>query len=217
MADYSIQKYNNGYYYAVRELFAQGMMEYVPGTTLYMLKLPQVYCTILASSIILQLFFRSYFLSLLGVGIFFISIRCLLTFACRKLIKKCHNGDLLNIQESYIWRSNSCFWVVESGGRIVGMVGAQPAPNSTSDMSLQRLSVAKDQQRRGIAKALCMTVFDFARQRGYKRVILDTSTFQVNAHKLYQRLGFKVTKIIPSRTRLGRFANLSVVFYSYDL
>ncbi|XP_040191725.1 probable N-acetyltransferase camello [Rana temporaria] len=217
MADHSIRKYHNGDYFAVRELFAQGMLGYVPGSTSYMLKLPQVYGPILASFITLQLFYRSFFLSLLVVGISLVSIYFLMAFACRKLVKECHNGDLLNVEESYLRRPNCCFWVAESGGRIVGMVGARPGPNSSSDMSLQRLSVAEDQQRRGIAKALCTTVFDFARQQGYKRVILDTSTFQVNAHKLYQHLGFRITKIIPGRTRLGRFAKMSVVFYSYEL
>ncbi|XP_018426273.1 PREDICTED: probable N-acetyltransferase camello [Nanorana parkeri] len=216
MADYSIRKYNKGDYEAVRDLFAQGMLEYIPGTTSYMLKLPQVYCPILASSIILQLFFQSFFLSLLGVGIAVAAVHLILTFACKKLIKQCHNGDLRNVQETYIWKPNSCFWVAESGGRIVGMVGAQPAPNSNNDMTLRRLSVARDQQRRGIAKALCTTVFDFARHRGYKRVVLDTSTFQFTAHKLYQKLGFTIKKIIPSKSRLGRFAKMSVVFYSYD-
>lgn len=217
MADYSIRKYNNGDYEAVRDLFAQGMLDYVPGTTSYMLKLPQVYCPILASSIILQFLFQSYFLSFLAVGVSLAAVHCILFFACRNLIKQCHNGDLRNIQESYMWKPNSCFWVAESGGRIVGMVGAQPPPNSTTDMTLRRLSVARDQQRRGIAKALCRMVFDFARQGRYKRVVLDTSTFQFNAHKLYQKLGFRITKIIPSKTRLGRFAKLSVVFYSYEV
>lgn len=217
MADYSIRKYNNGDYDAVRKLFAQGMLEYIPGTTAYMVKLPQVYFPILAFDITLHLLFGSFILSLLGVGICIAVIHLLMTLACRGLIKQCHNQDLKNIQESYIWRPNSCFWVVESGGRIVGMVGAQPAQNSETDMTLRRLSVSKDQQRRGIAKALCVTVFNFARQQGYKRVLLDTSTFQVSAHKLYQRLGFRITKIIPSKTRLGRFAKMSVVFYSYEL
>ncbi|XP_073474227.1 probable N-acetyltransferase camello isoform X3 [Aquarana catesbeiana] len=217
MADYSIRKYNNGDYHAVRKLFAQGMLDYIPGTTSYILKRPQVYCTILASSITLHLYYRSYVLSLFSVGTFLAAIHGLLKLAVNMFIKKVHNGDLLNIEESYIQRPNSFFWVAASGGRIVGMVGVQPDPNSNSDMILRRLSVAKDQQRRGIARALCMKVFDFARQRGYQRITLDTSTMQVNAHKLYRHLGFKTAKVIPSRSRLGRFANMTVVYYSYDV
>ncbi|XP_018426269.1 PREDICTED: probable N-acetyltransferase camello [Nanorana parkeri] len=217
MADYSIRKYNNKDYHAVRKLFAQGMLDYIPSTASYVLKLPQVYCTILASSITLQLYYGSYALSLFSVGTFLAAIRGLLSLAINMFIKKCHNGDLLNIEESYIQRPNSCFWVVESCGRIVGMVGVQPAPNSNSDMILRRLSVSKDHQRQGIARALCMAVLDFARQRGYQCVTLDSSTMQVAAHKLYQRLGFRTTKVIPSRSRLGRFANMSVVYYSYEV
>ncbi|CAI9620516.1 unnamed protein product [Staurois parvus] len=217
MAGYSIRKYDNGDYHAVRKLFAQGMLDYLPGATSYILKRPQVYCTILASSITLHLYCRSYILSLFSIGAFVAAVRGLLTFAVRMFIRKVHNGDLLNIEESYVQRPNSCFWVAESGGRIVAMVGVQPDPNSNTDMILRRLSVAEDQQRRGIAKAMCMKVFDFARQRGYQRVTLDTSTIQVNAHKLYQRMGFKTTKIIPSRSRLGRIANMTVVYYSYDV
>lgn len=217
MANYSIRRYNAGDYHAVRRLFGRGMLDYIPGITCYILKLPQVYGAILASSITLQLYYGSYVLSLLSAATFLAAILFLLTLAISTFIRKVHHGDLLNIEESYIRKANSCFWVAESGGRIVGMVGVQPSPNSNGDVILRRLSVSKEQQRRGIAKALCMTVIDFARLRGYQRVTLDTSTMQAAAHKLYQRMGFTTTKIIPSRSRLGRLVNMTVVYYSYDV
>ncbi|KAM9330276.1 uncharacterized protein PAF06_011451 [Gastrophryne carolinensis] len=215
MPDYSIRKYNGKDYHSVRELFAQGMLGYIPGTTLYLLKLPQVYGTIFLSVVTIQLVAHSFFLSLLSIGAFVALVPCVLTFAVHLFVRKCHNTDLLDIYESYIRRPDSCFWVAETRGRIVGMVGVQPAPDAKGDMILRRLSVAKEQQRRGVARDLCMTVIDFAHQRGYRHVTLDTSTIQVSAHKLYQSLGFRTTKIVPSRSRLGRMVNLSVVYYSY--
>ncbi|XP_068130019.1 probable N-acetyltransferase camello [Hyperolius riggenbachi] len=217
MSTFSIREYKNSDYHVVRDLFAQGMMDYIPSLTMYMLKLPQVYGTILASLITSQLLFRSYFFSMLVFGSLLLACPCGLIYSFRVYVKNCLKKDLLNIEESYMEKPNSCFWVTESGGRIVGMVGAQPSPSSRSEMVMRRLSVAKDHQGRGMAKALCMLVIDFARQRGYRQISLDTSNLQAPACKLYQRLGFRTTNIIPVNTLYGRFVNMTVEYYSYDV
>ncbi|XP_068122260.1 probable N-acetyltransferase camello isoform X2 [Hyperolius riggenbachi] len=215
MAGFSIREYSSRDYHVVRELFAQGMLDYIPGAAMFLLKVPLVYSLIFTSVITLQLVYRSYLLSLLGFGAYLVGGRCLISVAIRRFIKRCHNRDLLNIEESYMKKPNSCLWVAESHGRIVGMVGVQPDPNCDTDMIMRRMSVSKDQRRRGIARALCMTVIDFARQRKYQRVTLDTSTIQVHAHKLYQRMGFRISKVISSR--IGRVVGMTRTFYSYDV
>jgi GNAT superfamily N-acetyltransferase len=56
---------------------------------------------------------------------------------------------------------------------------------------LRRLDVLPAQQRRGLGRRLSQTVVDWAREHGYARVILDTTTLQTPAIALYESLGFR--------------------------
>ncbi|XP_075711537.1 putative N-acetyltransferase camello [Rhinoderma darwinii] len=215
MVDFFIRTYESRDYDVVRALFVQGMMDYLPSTGLYLLRLPRVHITILVLFITFYLAFRSFLASLLGVVVLLAGGHLLIKFVFQKIIDK--KKDLQNIEESYMMRHNSCFWVAESNGRVVGMVGVQPVQGSHQEVVLRRLSVAKDRRRGGIARSLCMQVIDFARQRGYKHVTLDTSTIQHAAHKLYLDMGFRKTKSKPASGPIGRLANVSVTYYSYDI
>ncbi|CAJ0925717.1 unnamed protein product [Ranitomeya imitator] len=77
--------------------------------------------------------------------------------------------------------------------------------------------VAKEQRHKGIATNLCRHVIDFARQRGYKHVTLNTSTIQHGAHQLYLNMGFRKVRAKPVSSRMGRMANVTVTYYTYDL
>ncbi|KAM4051446.1 putative N-acetyltransferase camello isoform 1-T2 [Anomaloglossus baeobatrachus] len=215
MADYTIRVYKNRDYNAVRMLFAEGMVEHIPATCGYLLKLPRAQFVLFIAFMTLLLISRSYLLSLVSLAIVLIAGRRFLTSEYHQFVDKCQREDLLDIEESYMASNNSCFWVVESDGRVIGMVGVQSAPRSSEVMVLRRLSVAKDKRHLGIASALCQKVMDFARQRGYKVLTLETSMVQVAAHKLYEKLGFEKSdvKIVPSL--IGRFANFSILTYEY--
>ncbi|MEE6512272.1 hypothetical protein FKM82_019216 [Ascaphus truei] len=100
------------------------------------------------------------------------------------------NRDIL----SYYGRLH-CFWVRESAGEVVGMVAAVPASHSAGErhIELRRMSVAKSHRGKGIAKVLVRTVIDFARERGCSAVILDTTLAQIDAQRLYEKMGFRYT------------------------
>ncbi|KAG9466723.1 probable N-acetyltransferase camello [Eleutherodactylus coqui] len=217
MADYTIRVYKNRDYNAVRMLFAEGMLEHIPATCAYLLKLPRAQFVLFISFITLLLISRSYLLSLVSLAVVFTAGRRLLTSEYHQYVDKCQREDLLDIEESYMASNNSYFWVVESNGRIIGMVGVQPAPRSTEVMVLRRLSVTKDRRHQGIAAALCQKCIDFARQRGFKVLTLETSMIQVAAQKLYEKLGFQKTdfRIVPSL--IGRFAKFSIMTYEYRI
>ncbi|CAN2391436.1 Acetyltransferase (GNAT) domain, partial [Pristimantis euphronides] len=217
MADVFIRTYESKDYDEVRALFAQGMMDYLPSTYMYLLRLRRVHMTIFVSFITFYLLFSSYLVSLLGVVALLAGGRLLIIFVFQKFINETYQTDLQNIEESYMLRHNSCFWVAESNGRVVGMVGVQPVQGSRHDVMLRRLSVAKDQRHKGIARSLCTYVIDFARQRGYKHVTLDTSTIQHAAHKLYLNMGFRKAKSKQVSDPLGRLANISLTYYAYDI
>ncbi|KAG8537611.1 hypothetical protein GDO81_024215 [Engystomops pustulosus] len=212
-----IRRYESRDYDTVRHLFAQGMMDYVPNSCLYLLRLRLLHLTFLALFITSFLLFGSFLVSLLVILALLAVGYLLLILSIQKFINITYKADLQNIEESYMLRHNSCFWVAEVNGQVVGMAGVQPIQGSSHDVELRRLSVAKHHRHKGIARNLCMCVIDFARQRGYQHVTLNTSTIQYAAHKLYQNMGFRKTRSKPSSNPLGRLVNVSITYYTYDI
>ncbi|XP_069832350.1 probable N-acetyltransferase camello isoform X2 [Dendropsophus ebraccatus] len=219
MADVLIRTYESRDYDDVRVLFAEGVMDYLcrPSTFIYILRLPHTHITVLVLSITLHLVFRSYLASLLGVVSLLALVPLVILFIFRQIIDKAYKADLRNIEESYMLSPNSCFWVAESKGRVVGMVGVQAAQGSHHDIELRRLCVTKDHRHKGIARSLCRRVIDFAGERGYKQVNLNTTTLQQAAQKLYMNMGFRIIKSKLVSNPFGRQANVSVTYYTYDI
>lgn len=98
------------------------------------------------------------------------------------------------------------FWVVataSSGGReIIGMVGVKAVEaevpgalcpgqiDRVGTIRLLRMRIAPEWQRQGIGSALVETVVDWAREAGFRAVILETTVQQEPAVALYRRHGF---------------------------
>ncbi len=130
--------------------------------------------------------------------------------------------DLERISESYI-----AFWVAvepfDDSETVVGMVGLSdprllvqsphsdsvvlPVPQllilDESTLRMDRIRVAPERQRRGIGRLLTQTTIDWARVRGYQRLILDTTSEQAAAIALYEALGFQER----GRTAHGRWSS----------
>ncbi|CAH2299154.1 probable N-acetyltransferase camello [Pelobates cultripes] len=217
MANVSFRRYKNTDYDAVRLLFEQGMKSHIPSICVHILKLPRAQTILVLAFIIVFTISKSYLLSLMGVTTVLAAGWLLVNTNFNSYVEKCHKDDLLDIEKSYMENKKSCFWVAESNGRVIGMVGVQPTGDTGDIMVLRRLSVAKDQRGQGIAKSLCKIVLDFARKHGAKYVNLDTSIIQRPAHKLYEYLGFEKTEVRLSQTLPGRFANLYVLYFSYNI
>uniref|UniRef100_A0A8C0BAN2 N-acetyltransferase domain-containing protein n=1 Tax=Buteo japonicus TaxID=224669 RepID=A0A8C0BAN2_9AVES len=127
--------------------------------------------------------------------------------------------DLCDITASYLRAPDSCFWVEEAGGSVVGMVAVAPPQDPAERgvaLELKRMSVSKDYRGRGVSKALCGEVLRFARARGYEAVVLSTSMVQVAAQRLYESQGFKkVGAFSPSL--LGSLLCFQIFHYRCDL
>jgi len=63
-------------------------------------------------------------------------------------------------------------------------------PRSPEICELKRLFVVPHLQRAGLGRALCARAIDAARERGFKRMILDTADVQFEALSLFEGLGF---------------------------
>ena len=63
-------------------------------------------------------------------------------------------------------------------------------PHSVDVMEVAKLAVDPTAQGRGIGRQLVLTALDFARERGFTRIILTSNSALVNALALYESLGF---------------------------
>lgn len=78
-------------------------------------------------------------------------------------------------------------------GEPAGCVAMRPLEKQTCEM--KRMFVHPDFQGKRIGRRLAETLIEEARKAGYRRIILDTGIRQVEAQRLYHRLGFE--KIEP--------------------
>jgi GNAT superfamily N-acetyltransferase len=78
-------------------------------------------------------------------------------------------------------------WVAESGGEIVGTVGALPRGDALYVCGMAVLPLV---QGRGIGRKLLAEVEAFARATGRRRLDLRTTPFLTAARRLYRRSGF---------------------------
>ncbi|XP_061699525.1 probable N-acetyltransferase camello [Syngnathoides biaculeatus] len=217
MSGVEIREYRDGDGGAVRELFSLGMSEHVPAAFVHLLKQPPTqmvlmctFCTLLATS-------KSFMLPVLAVTLLLAATRQLLVYKFNNYIESCHGADLKNIGESYTAARDSCFWVAESDGCLVGTVACLPRNDAPDCLELKRMSVRRSHRRMGVAKELCRKVVDFTRRRGYAAVVLITSVVQTDAQKLYEGLGFRKVREFLEPDVASKVSNFLLFEYRLDL
>ena len=105
--------------------------------------------------------------------------------------------DIDDIEQAYMSKPGSHFWVVElqdDKHEIVGMIGVQQHEESVGE--IRRLRVRVNQRRRGIGSALIETALKFCQEHGYLKIKLDTFVEREPAVKLFEKFHFR-----HSRTR----------------
>jgi putative acetyltransferase len=80
------------------------------------------------------------------------------------------------------------FFAVE-GGTVVGTVAMIRGDGGRCELA--KMAVAQTHQRRGIGELLGSSGTAWARERGFRRVFLETNSRLGNAIRLYERLGFR--------------------------
>ena len=98
------------------------------------------------------------------------------------------DDDLRDITRSYL-QADGAFLVMTDAGTLVAMGGIRQADDPGS-AEIKRMRVAPGYQRKGLGRGLLQALLDEARERGYSRVVLDTTTVQVAAQRLYESAGF---------------------------
>ncbi|MBL8895625.1 MAG: GNAT family N-acetyltransferase [Rhizobiales bacterium] len=96
--------------------------------------------------------------------------------------------DLINLSKRAAQESWTIF-IAKLGQELAGCVVVRPVDRDACE--LKRLFVVPHLQRAGVGRALCQKALETARERGFKRMLLDTADLQVEAVSLFEDLGFR--------------------------
>jgi ribosomal protein S18 acetylase RimI-like enzyme len=95
-------------------------------------------------------------------------------------------------------------------GKVIGIVALVPpdAPRGAvarrGEAELSRLAIAGAARGRGVGRALAVRALELADDLGAKEVVLWSRPYQVEAHSLYESLGFRRAPDRDGRDRDGR-------------
>ena len=107
----------------------------------------------------------------------------------RSYVDNSLKDDLADIPGNYLSDPRSNFWVAESNGLVVGIVGIQPR-ELKEEAELRRMSVSSSIRRQGLGRRLLETTDDFCREQGYLRIRLSSVHILQPALAMYRRFGY---------------------------
>ncbi|XP_062853564.1 N-acetyltransferase 8-like 2 [Trichomycterus rosablanca] len=110
--------------------------------------------------------------------------------------------DMQDIAGFYLSNPDNCFWVAEAevNGRpqIMGLVALKakklPGTNGQKYGELFRMIVSSECRRAGLGLRLGNTVEDFCKERGFSKVVLETTSIQRAGVALYEKMGFRLVQ-----------------------
>uniref|UniRef100_A0A3P9HD55 Si:ch211-195e19.1 n=1 Tax=Oryzias latipes TaxID=8090 RepID=A0A3P9HD55_ORYLA len=217
MSGIQIRKYQEEDAESVKEVFTLGMSEHIPSSFVHVLKQPLTQMVLMCTFCALITSSQSFLLPVLAVTLLLAGARLGIVYMFNRYIEVTLSSDLRDVTSSYLRSPDSCFWVAESEGRVVGTVACLPAESTPGCLELKRMSVRRSHRGRGIAKALCRTVEDFTRDRGYAAVVLHTSMVATDAQKLYEHMGFKRIREFVLPDFFGKIINFTLIEFRLDL
>lgn len=89
-------------------------------------------------------------------------------------------------------KPRSVYYVVESGGRIVGGAGVAPLANEAEVYcELQKMYFLPETRGKGIGSQMMEKCLQSARDFGFEKCYLETMPFMLDAQKLYRKVGFE--------------------------
>jgi len=105
-------------------------------------------------------------------------------------------SDLFRFDQHYA-APRGAFFVVRDGGTIVGSVGVERLDDGSAE--LHRLYLDARLRGRGTGRALVETVLEWCRAQKIARLVLWSDTRFDQAHRLYERMGFRRTgeRVLP--------------------
>lgn len=119
--------------------------------------------------------------------------------------------DLYNISEVY-QTPNGNFWVAVEGDEVVGTIALKDS--GEKEGCLKRLYIRKNLRRQGLGSKLLDVLLKFAKEKGYKRIVLSTYEDMDSANNFYVKKGFK--KFTPPTEKVKN-SSIDSVFYELKI
>lgn len=127
------------------------------------------------------------------------------------------NGDPTQfkvLKEFNITKNYVLYLVAETQGsekRIIGTMALKKIDNET--VRLKRMYVRKEYRKRGISQKLLNEIIKFAREKGYKKILLHTYPTMKNAHKFHKRNGFvETTGDDPEQIHVAKYLTPTISY-----
>lgn len=105
--------------------------------------------------------------------------------------------DLDDIEAHYVAQGETVLVALDNG-RIVGCGMLRRENGSGQIGRIVRMSVAADQQGRGLGRQIGEALLAAARERGFTQVLLETNDDWHSALRLYAALGFSEVERLPN-------------------
>jgi GNAT superfamily N-acetyltransferase len=115
--------------------------------------------------------------------------------------------DLQNVREIYL-EAGGEFLVGEANGKLVAMGALLRAGPTTGE--IKRMRVDLNYQRQGFGRRILQALEERARELGYRRLRLDTTTGQTAARALYEESGF-------TQIGTGRMGRVELIIFEKRL
>ena len=97
--------------------------------------------------------------------------------------------DVDDFQHSYV-ENGGTFLVTTDGGRIIGTGALRRLEDTIGE--IKRLWLLPEYQGRGLGYRMMTRLLAFAREQGYAKIRLETSSsYQARAYQFYRRMGFQ--------------------------
>jgi GNAT superfamily N-acetyltransferase len=129
---------------------------------------------------------------------------------CREYAVREHlrdEPDLVDIAAAYA-PPDGRFLVALEQGRVIGTGGVLRI--SERDCELRRLYVRAANRRRGVASNIVGELFDFIRERGYRRILLEVQPEMEGTVQVYSRYGFTPVAGGTDLPRPGEFLAINL-------
>ena len=97
--------------------------------------------------------------------------------------------DLEDLEKFYT-NSGDVFFILLDNNKLVGTVAIRKIDKESAE--LKRMYLLKEYRGQGWGSKLIDRAIEFCKEKGFKKIILDTNIKQVAAQKLYQKKGFEI-------------------------
>ena len=234
----NIRRYQEDDHEAVRRIFRSGMVENYKNGILLALQSPKVIALLTAMFAIgsIHSMFLGVFLSLVGIVLLssmiyfcYYQYARYVKFFCKSFslehidvfFVSCRdhlNSDMADKALKY-WTTSPNVFLVAISTSTQQVLGCISYRQIAADMvEMHRLSVDSKARGLGVGWNLAKSLFDTAKENGYKKLYLETSSAQIPAIKLYDRMNFSTRQDKKFGTlSLDALSGLNIVAYTYRL